>query len=267
MISLRFHLISPFSGEMNYTGIPLRAAFLNLLKEFDEELSSQVHGSKNLRAYSLDPLPLDSCFRTEFDEGEEYTFGIHIFNSERFADLIKHVAVRGTDKIRLHHHYFPVKRIDFKRRHTGKMMEDIASAFDTEDAKSLQITMNFTTPTQLSQYGSDRAYLLPAPDKIFSSLLRVWNSADDAASLENISKYRDWITENVYISGHRLRTVKVSLGRGRFVIGFVGKIHFRFEESYEPFVKLTLALAKFAEFSNLGKNRTAGLGKVSVGIE
>lgn len=245
----------------------LRAAFLNLLRGYDHELSGQVHESNSVRSYSLDPFPCDSRFQTYLDEGEECTFGVNLFDAGPFEDIIRHIALCPKPELRVYHHCFSIRKIDFSRHRPASLMERWTAGLDSESKTPIRVRMRFITPAQLSQFGSDRAFLLPSPEKVFTGLLRVWNTVGDATTLERTGGYHDWVRENVYVSGHDLRTVKVSLGRQRKVIGFVGNIIYNIEPSNSPLLALTVGLSRFAEICNVGKNRTAGFGKVAVEVD
>jgi CRISPR-associated endoribonuclease Cas6 len=266
LISLRFHVTSPFSGEIGFSGVPLRAAFLNLLREYDKELSGNVHGSGGVRAYSIDPFPCDRNFSTHFEEGHEYGFSVHLFRPSAFQDLIRTIAMKRDTGLRIHHHMFSTRRIEFIRRDPTSLMTEWTDSVDESCNRPIQIRFDFFTPTQLSNYGSDKAFLLPTPAKVFSGLLRVWNTMEDATKLEQTSGYYDWIENHVYVSGHYLRTVKISMGRKRSVVGFIGNVVYSVEPDYTPLFKMTLGLARYAEICNVGKNRSAGFGKVGVQI-
>ena len=265
MISLRFHVTSPFSGEMNFSGVPLRAAFLNLLKEYNEQLSGNVHESDGLRAYSLDPFPCDSRFQTHFKEGDDYEFSVHLFKPSSFDDVLRKIALMSHDRLRIYHHYFPMRRIDFAQKSPSDLMTQWTKQLESIKS-SVRLRFRFHTPTQLSHFGNDRAYLLPTPEKVLTGLLRIWNTVEGATRLEHTGEYYDWINEHVYVSGHDLHTVKVSLGRKRNLVGFTGDIVYTIESSKDPLAKFTIGLVKFAEICNIGKNRSAGFGKVTVKV-
>ncbi|MHA1247370.1 MAG: CRISPR system precrRNA processing endoribonuclease RAMP protein Cas6 [Candidatus Thorarchaeota archaeon] len=267
MMQLRFHLMSPFSGRLPFTGGPLRAAFLSLLRQADAELSSQVHDASEVRTYSLDPFPFDKRFMTLFEEGEEYTFGVNLLNSEHYARAIRQLVIANRTDIRLYHHVFPVRRIDLEQVNPETAMASWVEEFKRAKGESVVVTMHFLTPTQLSVYGSEMGCLLPQPERVFPALLRVWNRINQATSLERVSDYRDWVEKNVSVSYHRIHTETVPLGRGRDFVGFVGKVVYAVGDRDSPFAALTGGLAKFAEISNIGKNRTAGLGRVRTVLE
>ncbi|MHA1137767.1 MAG: CRISPR system precrRNA processing endoribonuclease RAMP protein Cas6 [Candidatus Thorarchaeota archaeon] len=264
MMSLRFHLSSPATCDIGFSGVPLRAAFLNLLREYDGGLSDRVHGQAGVRTYAIDPFQCDSAFRTYFTQGEEYEFGVNLFRPSQFQKMIRNIAIRRNYGFRILHHDFSLKRVDLEQIPVESLMEQWLEQMPSESDKPIKMRMHFLTPTQFSSFGSDRAYLLPTPEKVFPGLLRIWKTLERGMTLMILGKYRDWITENVYVSGHRLRTVKVPLGRGRSLLGFVGNIEYSMKPSEDSLSKLTFCLAKFAEICNVGKNRSAGFGKVEV---
>lgn len=263
MIILRFYLESPFTGVFDYTGVPLRAAFLNILRQQDFELSSAVHDSIGVRSYSLDPFPHDRYFRTEFKQGNVYNFGLNLFGAGEPKKIIRAIANSYRDRIRIYNQQFLIKQIDIQQVDLSNMMERWMAEVD-ENTRLVSVPLRFLTPTQLSQYGNDFADLFPTPEKIFSGLLRVWNAVENSTALERVGEYRDWVNRNVHVSDYKLRTVKVPLGRGRVVVGFIGNVTYQIQNSDRHLSPLTYALARFAEFCNVGKNRTAGLGRVMI---
>jgi CRISPR-associated endoribonuclease Cas6 len=264
VISLRFYLRSPATCAIGFSGVPLRAAFLNLLHSFNADLSSRVHGEEGLRAYSLDPFRCDPRFQTQFMQGEEYDFGVNLFRPRQFQGMMRSIAMRRDCELRILHHEFSLRRVDMEQVPIESLTEKWLKEMPQDTNGRVRMRFRFITPTQLSSFGSDRAYLLPTPEKVFSGLLRVWKTLERSTTLLLTSAYRDWITENIYVSWHRLRTVKVSLGRRRTLLGFVGEVEYSMETSESSMANLTYCLARFAELCNVGKNRSAGFGKVLI---
>jgi CRISPR-associated endoribonuclease Cas6 len=176
-------------------------------------------------------------------------------------------ALNTTKSVRIYHEVFPLKRIDFNVYDAGNAMEAWIDEFKNCFSNTIRIVMTFLTPTQLSAYGSDFACVLPQPERLFPSLLRVWNEIEKATSIEHVSEYRNWIESHVHVSAHRIRTVEVPLGRTRKVVGFLGRVVYSVSDAQSPLAYLTAGLAKFAQLSNVGKNRTAGFGQAFVRIE
>ena len=267
MIELQFDVVSPFTGELGFTGTPLRAAFLSLLKGCSDQLSTEVHDERAVRTYALQPFAHDKEFRTVFEEGREYSFRVNLLDSDRYQDALRRFALTSRRSIRIHHEVFPLRRIDFISYDAGKTMETWIDEFKESFHDTIRIVMTFLTPTQLSAYGSDFACLLPQPERVFPSLLRVWNEIERATAIEHVSEYRNWVESKVHVSAHRLHTAEVPLGRTRKVVGFLGRVVYTISDAQSPLGYLTAGLAKFALLSNVGKSRTAGFGHVDVRIE
>ncbi|NWF94513.1 MAG: CRISPR system precrRNA processing endoribonuclease RAMP protein Cas6 [Candidatus Thorarchaeota archaeon] len=267
MIELQFQVLSPVTGNLGFTGTPLRAAFLNLINDCDDELSNQIHDSRAIRTYALQPFGCGADYTTTVRAGEEYRFRVNLLDSDRFQDIVRKFALGAQKSLRIHHEVFPILRVDFNAYDAGKTMETWFDDFKRSFKDEVHLVVHYLTPTQLSAYGSDFACLFPQPERVFSSLLRVWNQIEHTTSLERVSEYRDWLESRVYVSGYRLHTAQVSLGRNRSVVGFVGRVVYTVTDARSPLGLLTAGLAKFAEISNIGKNRTAGFGQVEVRIE
>ncbi len=267
MIELNFQVVSPFTGQLGFTGTPLRAAFLGLLNDCDDQLTHQVHDARAIRTYALQPFPFDRDFTTNFVEGHEYSFRVNLLDSDRYQDALRRFALGAKRDLRIHHETFALMRVDFNAYDSGKMMETWLDEFRASFGDTVRIVMSFVSPTQLSAYGSDFACLLPYPERVFTSLLRIWNQIERATTVERVSEYRDWVESKLHVSAHRLHTTEVELGRNRSVVGFVGRVVYTLREAQSPLGLLTAGLAKFAELSNIGKNRTAGFGQVEVRFE
>lgn len=263
-MSLRFHLRSPATCDIGFSGVPLRAAFLSLLRDHDHDLSSQVHGQSGPRSYSIDPFRCDARFRTHFKQGEEYDFGVHLFRPSLFQGMLREIALKRNHDIRILHRNFALRRVDMQQTSSESLMDQWLEEKPGDHDQPLKMRFHFKTPTQFSSFGTDYAYLLPTPEKLFSGALKVWKSLEQCMTPELSGPYRDWITSNVFVSGHRLQTVKVPLGRKRSILGFVGDAEYTMRQSDEFLANLTYCLARFAELSNVGKGRSAGFGKVCV---
>jgi CRISPR-associated endoribonuclease Cas6 len=247
---------------MGFSGVVLRAAFLDLLRNHNKGLSDRVHGEAGPRAYSIDPFPCDGRFRTCFEQGEEYDFGVYLFRPSRFQGVLRDLAIKPDHEIRVLHHFFPLNRVDIDQTSPECLMEQWLEEKPDDSSRPLKMRFHFETPTQFSSFGSDYAYLLPTPEKLFSGTLKVWKTLEKCMTPEMSGSYRDWITRNIHVSGHRLRTVKVPVSRRRSILGFVGNVEYTMKQTDESLANLTFCLARFAELSHVGKNRSAGFGKV-----
>ena len=258
MIRLCFHLLSQDDARIAFSGIALRAAFLEMVRNQNEPLGAWFHSGEGTRPYSILPLEFDRRFGTTLEAGEEYLFEVVLFDTTGLNEVIRDLVVAERDSVRLYKYELPVLQVEVRQIDpTIQMQKWIQDTADTT-----VIHMSFLTPTQLSHFGTDRAYLFPSPDKVFSSLMRVWNTMESDFRSKHISEYRTWIERNVYVSRHKVRTYQLRFGQSRSLLGFLGDVTFSLEERRGEMADFTKGLAQFAELCNVGKNRTAGLGLV-----
>ena len=266
LVDLQFHVESPTSCSIPFTGPSLRAAFLKMVHEHSPELGDELHHGQGSRPYSIDPFPFDRQFRTHLTAGEMYTFSVRIMDSDDLSEHIRNMALRQSQVLQVQGLEFPIRSMDFRRWDPKSLWDELALIPEMKDGERINIHMSFLTPTQLSQFDSDMVYLLPDPEKIFSSTLRLWNLGADDKRVEPISDYRHWVQRNIFVSRHHIRTRRVLMGPERPVVGFLGDVTFTMIPEGDLYSSLTPVLARFSELTNIGKNRTAGFGKVNVTV-
>jgi CRISPR/Cas system endoribonuclease Cas6 (RAMP superfamily) len=103
--------------------------------------------------------------------------------------------------------------------------------------------------------------MFPDAVRVFSGLLRVWNKFSDSKcfSKEEFLAYKEWLTRNVGVCGYRLGT-RLAVMRDKKAVGFVGWCAYEMKDLESEWNRVTVMLAKYAEYSNIGGNKTAGYG-------
>jgi CRISPR-associated endoribonuclease Cas6 len=127
------------------------------------------------------------------------------------------------------------------------------------------ITLEFKTLTYLTNLNSNYHWMFPDPQKIFTSLMRNWNkfSDDRTFSKEEYINYKQWLQKNVGVSKYELQT-KLAIMRNKKATGFTGTIAYKLDEKENPYNKTTYMLAKYAEYANIGGNKTAAYGQTKL---
>jgi len=263
VISLRFHIVSPVTKDIGFSGPPLRASFLNKVREYHEDLSNEAHGGPGIRQYTIDPLPSQRGFNTLLERGKEYTFGVNLFQSDKFRGFVRSLMDQDELQFRVYENRLPVRRMDILMCNIQTMMHEWVDAPEVLEARRARITMRFETPTQLAHTKSDALCLFPMPEKVFPSLLKIWASIGRVNSLYPVQAYREWVRSDLLVSRHDVRTRPLKLGPRLRVVGFTGRVDFVVNDMQTPMARMTVGLAKFAESCGVGKHRTAGLGKVT----
>jgi len=266
MISLRFHVTSPVTKNIGFSGPPLRAAFLDKIRDYHNEFSVEVHEGTGIRQYAIDPLPAQHGFDTLLEMGEQYTFGVNLLQSDMFRGFVKALMNKDELRFRIYENRLPVRRMDVTLCNPQNMMHEWVDSPAVLSAQKARISMYFETPTQLSHAKSNALCLFPMPEKVFPTLLKTWLSIDRVNSLYPVQEYREWVYSNIHVNRHDVRTRPLTLGPKLRIIGFTGRVDFVIKDMQTPMARMTVGLAKFSEFSNIGKHRTAGLGKVSARV-
>ena len=123
--------------------------------------------------------------------------------------------------------------------------------------------LSFRTHTYLANLGSSFHWMFPDAVRVFSSLMRVWNLFSDGRRFgkDEYLAYKEWLGENVGVCEYELST-RLAVMRGKKATGFVGWVAYEMKDKESEWNNATLMLAKFAEFANVGGNRTGGFGVI-----
>lgn len=103
---------------------------------------------------------------------------------------------------------------------------------------------------------------LPVPSNIFHSYLRRWN--DFSPYPYSQEEFLDWVTEMVFVSGHRIETTRLHAGKAGLVTGFTGWVEFGVEARSDrtpPHQHLLYNLIQLAPYCGTGHKTTFGLGQ------
>jgi CRISPR/Cas system endoribonuclease Cas6 (RAMP superfamily) len=90
--------------------------------------------------------------------------------------------------------------------------------------------------------------------------MRLWDTYTTGKRYgkEEYVEYREWLIKNVGVAEHELKTRLVYMGRKK-ATGFVGWTTYEMKAKDE-WNRVTCMLARFAEYSNVGGNKTGGFG-------
>lgn len=236
-----------------FTGYISRALLLNLLNQANPGAALRLHEPNKPKPYSVTPLLFKSKLRAEsgylLDSSHPCEVSFR-FLDEGLAKLALDCLLRR-DRVLIVDSFFRIESIEVRH----EPYEDMEAGAKPIEA----FRLHFRTPTYFKELGSPFHSLFPEPRRIFPGLLKLWNRFSGRGGLDP-SEYRAWIEGNLGVSAHRISTRRVLMGKKK-AIGFSGWA------SYEAigggdWAKLTWAMARFAEYSNVGGNRTGGFGVV-----
>jgi len=239
-----------------FTGHVARGILLNAIRHVDPATSQKLHEPNLRKAYAVTPLR----FRSKAKTGDGYIYdpaypcrmGVRFLADEYTKLLLRCFEAKPTFLI--YDTTFEIATIKVK----SISYQDLWERKNCVEAFRLY----FQTPTCFAALGRKYYYLFPEPKRVFSNLLNLWNQySNDKLEGEEKENYLRWLGREMGVSGYFLETQFVTTNKGR-VAGFKGFVTYRtqFDDTWQ---RMTDCLAKFAEYSNVGKDRTSGFGVIN----
>lgn len=265
----------------SFSGFSIRGFFYNILKKYDESIALKIHKNKSLAPFSTTPIfiynkNLKAVYR-KIEKPSLCLVGFSLLDPE-LARIFKDIIISmKLENIELGNEKYKIIEIN---------VNDISFKDLIKKAKVIKnFSITFITPTYLratprqkiSQENNKsfnnsiinpyRFYLFPDPVLMFKNIVRIWRHFSNYPF--NYEEYLEWIElGGVAISGfpEGIRTVRVyeHPTSNKWCVGFIGKVFFNLPENTyrKSMAQITDALLKFAEYSNIGGNRTAGFGVI-----
>ncbi|RLF18181.1 MAG: hypothetical protein DRJ68_07005 [Thermoprotei archaeon] len=273
-------VIKGSSRPMGFTGFIVRGVVYEILKVIDKPLSESLHNLKRLAPFSTTPLKFEYSPNSSLSEGSIISFRISTLSDELSSKLTQYLIENAPDNISI-------------RDAKAKLIELMASTVEPkkllESSEPIEaFSVNFITPTffrrsiatkccpacptprtscpLLKTQRRYRYVALPDPYLMFRGLARLWRKFADKHF--NYKRYTEWLLDGgITVSGYtKLKTVRVyeHATTPKWSVGFKGKVYFNLpKDTYSiKMAKITHALLRFGEYSNVGGNRTAGFGVI-----
>jgi len=260
--------IVPIEG---FTGFISRGIFYEMLKVMDPNLADNLHKIKKIAPYATSPLILETKNKM-LTENDTFTFTISLL-TEDLIMKIREFLIKNNNLI------IKIKEAESQITNLTISIIDMKNIMD-EITPITAFSVDFLTPTYFRQtllknpYNKTkhtrkkyyRYYPLPDPYLFFRSLARLWKKFVDVDI--KYKEYIDWLLEGgIAIAGYTtLKTHRVFEHPTipKWNVGFTGTVYYNIpKDTYnEQMAKITHALLKFGEYSNVGGNRTAGFGVI-----
>lgn len=277
-LRIGFTLSEPVRFQ-SFSGFAVRGFFFSILKKVKPELATQLHKQRTLAPYSTGPLEVRDRSRriivyTRWEEAAPAEVRITLLD-RALADVVNKAILSGeVEAVSLAGKEFPIDEVSVSMLDFGDLIKEgepvnkFALVFRTPCCLRLPTGSIFpsrrATVTRKRRY---RFYIFPDPVLMARNLVRLWRKFSNAHF-----KYEDfleWVEEggvvaSAYREGIRTRRVFEHPTTRKWVAGFTGLVQFTLpEDSFDERCARTLeALMRFAEHSNVGVGRTAGLGVV-----
>jgi len=242
-----------------FTGYIARGLLLHFIQLVDPAASAVLHELDISKPYSVTPLRFRSSSRTEngytLDPQFPCKVGFRFLKDEYSTYLLNFFQKQNTALI------FDTPC------HISSLNINCKSYVDLQkEAQPIdRLTLEFKTPTYLTNLHSNYRWMFPDPTKVFCSLMKCWNkfSDDKTFTKEEYTTYKEWLQKNVGVTRYELQT-KQANGRNKKATGFIGTITYKLDDKENPYNKTTHMLAKYAEYANIGGNKTAAYGQAKL---
>lgn len=250
-------------------GYQAHAAFLNAIRRADPHLSAMLHDPQvPIRPFTVSPLGAVPPVRdglVRLDPARDYWLRFTILYAPIFQRFMERF-LESEDRPVLHLHPAEMAVREILVTPGSHPWSGYTSwAQLVQDAsQEPEITLQFVSPTAFSfgqkEWGK-KIVVLPQPELVFGSLLRVWNSyAPPPLRLEEAG-LRAYLEEQVVIrriGGLRTRMLRL---RGLPQVGFVGTATYGLMGENEVARLALNLLADFAFYAGVGMKTTMGMGQ------
>ena len=276
---LRFPVERPLVFQ-SFSGFASRGVFFEMLRSYDEEWAHLLHSGGGIAPYSTTPIIAHDGRRSQV----VYRHLPACLASLRIC-LLEHelskafldILLSGDHSVRLLEHEFPltgisVQVLDFQELLAeAKPVRKFALKFKTPcffrrpPASYLLCPRTTWAKRRLGEV--KRFVPLPDPILMFKNLVRLWRAFSNKPFC--YESFMEWVElGGVALSGFPsgLKTVRLyeHPDSNKWAVGFMGTASFVLPDDtfHRRYARIVDALLRFAEFSNVGGNRTAGFGVV-----
>jgi len=240
-----------------FTGHVARGLLLHFVRQVDPSASGLLHELNTSKPYSVTPLRFRSRGRSEkgylLDPLFPCRVGFRFLKDEYSTYLLSFFQKQNS--VLVFDTTFRIASMSVNCK-SYKELEKETEACDA-------FRLSFRTPTYLASLGSDYHWMFPDAVKVFCGLMRVWNLFSDGRRFgkEEYVAYKEWLNKNVGVSEYELWT-RLEVMRRKKATGFVGWVTYELKDMKSEWNKITCMLAKYAEYANIGGNKTGGFGVV-----
>ncbi|MBF2073378.1 MAG: CRISPR-associated endoribonuclease Cas6 [Synechococcales cyanobacterium C42_A2020_086] len=244
--------------------IGLHAWLLDQVRQRNPDLSAYLHDGESEKPFTISGLQgidIAPGGSPKLSAGKRYGWTITALSQPVVVwlmDWLQHppatVELRGA----------PLQIVDWGLTPPSHPATTYQKLFDEPIPDNPAIAFSFLSPTSFRRH--KHHFPLPVPTNLFHSYLRRWN---DFSGIEyDQEDFLDWIDESVLITRHHLQSVKTVAGKRGSVTGFTGAIELGLSKTAledAEYVRLFMALGRYAPYCGTGHKTPFGLGQTRLG--
>jgi hypothetical protein len=273
MIKLNFELypedgrIKPYEHPYGYI---FRGVIMKWLSETKPELVHLLHEYEEIRPYSINCIIRNKIPKIDFI--------LVSYNDDLSQTLTQDLLSSDKVKLKIGQKDYFISKISFEKINLKNLCEQ---------ARPVRgFNINFATPVYFNTSMGDYPVRFPIPSLLFGNLANIWNDVSENSGEINREDFIEWINAHLYITGYKMRSAKREIGKRRPVVGGLGNATYRanpinknyykkkleelersydyrfVNDDYEQNCRWLEILCRFGEYTNVGGNRTAGMGVI-----
>jgi CRISPR-associated endoribonuclease Cas6 len=238
-----------------FTGYVARGLLLHVVRQVDPSASGLLHELNVSKPYSVAPLRFKSKGRNEKGYVLDPLFPCYSnfrFLKDEYATYVLNFFQKQ-NSVLVFDTTFRIASLSVNCKSYVELEKE-AEAVD-------EFRLSFRSPTYFASLGSKYHWMFPDCVKVFCGLMRCWNLFSDSRrfSKEEYLAYKEWLTKNAGVSEYELWT-RLAVMKRKKATGFVGWVTYELKDKKSKWNKTTTMLAKYAEYANVGGNKTGGFG-------
>ncbi|MHA1757992.1 MAG: CRISPR system precrRNA processing endoribonuclease RAMP protein Cas6 [Promethearchaeota archaeon] len=247
-----------------------RGVIMKWLNDCKPELVYELHENQKIRPYAVNYFIHKQVPKIDF--------ALTTYKDAISKALLKDLISSDKVKISVGEKVYLISQIRFER---------IESAALLQSAKPIKIfNIRFATPVYFNTSLGDYPVRFPLPSLLFGNLAHIWNDINKDLAEINRDDFINWVNAHVYISYYKIKTVQRDIRKPEKVSGGLGNASFHVQKANKNYYKHVFeemnknddarslredylnncrwleALCKLGEYTNVGANRTAGLGVI-----
>ncbi|MFX1297612.1 MAG: CRISPR system precrRNA processing endoribonuclease RAMP protein Cas6 [Promethearchaeota archaeon] len=273
MIILTFELY-PEDGQINFREHPygyiFRGVIMAWLAQIKPEIVHELHEDEKIRPYSIN-YTIDK-------KTPKIDFRIVTYMDKLSQVLIEDLLSDEKPLLKFGEKNYYISKINFERINLRILIES------AKPVRSFNI--RFYEPVYFNTSKGDYPVRFPIPELLFGNLANIWNDIFKEISEVDRENLLKWINAHLYVSGYNMKSIRRTIGKPIPVVGGLGNITFRVSKINSNYYKHYLddlnrtydyefvnddfqnnchwleILCKLGEYTNVGANRTAGMGAI-----
>ena len=245
----------------------MHAAFFKVLHESSPELEEFVHDNMNIKPFTVSFLNPASNLKSDnnywqVSKGSLFYWRVTALN-DVILQAVSSIRIGQTIKVGGLHLIIENVIADKDIRSDAEIISEddlIASCRNYTSIK--EIEFNFLSPVSFRIDSYDAPY--PRSELIFSSLADKWSQAQMPADVDK-KNIRE-LAADIRLMQWQGQSKKFYFGHDRGTLAFWGEFKYNLEALSEELQRVFLLLAKFSEFSGVGRLTAQGFGQTRIKV-